>query len=321
MTITFNIIFTAQTVFELRAFAWSMLRHSGCRFRLVANALPEDEEALLSSFCARDERLLFHRHPTRKMAEHGDVLNALLDIDDGEWFAFADSDIFAVGPFVDDALTRLGDGLAFFSGVPVWATEADQVAPLSAKRYGGPQNRVASGACLGTSYFAIYRRAPLLEFIRDAGVGMEKTRDASALEARHRDTLSRAGCLVDGYETAKALNLLLAAHGHRLVVDELPGLRHVGGLSLLAKKSGGGRHYVPDDRGVPTGFANPDKPWIPRKRYTCRYLSAHVGALARGEVPDATLTIDDGGVRERVEETAARLVELYPDFLASRFEA
>ena len=316
MVLTFNIIFTAGTVFELRAFAWSVAAASDARLRLVANGLDETEEGQLRAFCETDPRLTFHRHPTRKMAEHGDVLNALLEFDDGEYFAFLDSDIFAVGDFVTPALEALGDGAAVFSGVPVWATPSDQVAPSTARRYGGPQNRVAGGACLGTSYFAIYRRDVLDRCRAAHGVGMEKTKDAARLPAEVRAAIDRVGALVDGYETAKALNLLLDAEGHRLVVTPLDGLRHVGGLSLLAKKAAADRPYLPDGRGTPTGFTNVEKPWIPRKRFTCHYLSAHVSALARGESTDgiAPPPIDDPEVRAAVEETAARLAELYARF-------
>lgn len=327
MTLTFNIIFTTGTVAELRAFAWSILRHADCRLRLVANGLADAEENALRRFAGADARLLFHRHPGADMAEHGDVLNALLAAESGDTFAFMDSDVFACGPFLPAVESALEHATAVFSGVPVWATAADQIAEAGVSaRYGGPQNHLPNGACLGTSYFAVYRTAPLRQFIATQGVGLEKVKHADALSAAQRRQLAGLGGLGEGYETAKALNLLLVAAGHRLQVIELEGLCHVGGLSLLAKKRRGGRRYLPEDNETPRGFANPDKPWIARKRYTCQYLSEVVSSLARRTPglpvlpPPPQWPAADVAVRERVLALAPRLGEVYRDFHASGFE-
>lgn len=305
MKLTFHVIFTTGTVRDLLPFTRSLLARSRCDLRLVANALDPEEEEALARFAAADRRLSFVRHPTKRMAEHGDVLNALFAEERGERFAFLDSDIFAVGDFEAELAPHLALD-AVFSGVPVWATASDQVAPASARRMGGPQNTVSSGACLGTSYFAVYRVDAVREAAARFGIGFEKVKDAASLPPDALARLHRLDARCEGYETAKALNLLLHATGRALAVVELPSLRHVGGLSLLRKKERGGKAYLEDGEAPD----NPDKPWLLRKRLTCRYLSDRLlAARGEGDAPPPP-PIEDPEVFARVVATGDALARL-----------
>lgn len=103
----------------------------------------------------------------------------------------------------------------------------------------------------------------------------------------------------------------MQASGRSLQVVDLPSIRHVGGLSLLAKKTRGNKVYLKDpDRGgaVPT---NPDKPWLLRKRLTCQYLSEsiHQASSGEGSILDP-VAIEDPTVRSRVIETGKQLQSL-----------
>lgn len=316
MNLAFHIIFTTGTARDLLPLTRSLLRCQSGTFHLVGNALDGDEEEVLVDFAREHDRVSFSRFPTRKMAEHGDVLNALFESsggdgsEEGEYFAFMDSDIFATGDFIHE-LESLGKQDAVFSGVPVWATESDQIAPSTARKMGGPQNRVASGACLGTSYFAVYRRDAVIDCKQRFGVAFEKVKDSSLLPESAKQLLRGVGAWCDGYETAKCMNLLMHATGRSLQVVDLPSIRHVGGLSLLAKKTRGNKVYLNDpDRGgaAPT---NPDKPWLLRKRLTCQYLSdsiRHASSASGAELRD--LAIEDPAVRSRVIETGKQLQSL-----------
>ena len=116
--------------------------------------------------------------------------------------------------------------------------------------------------------------------------------------------------MVDAYEAGKLINILLQRDGGSIAFSELGSLHHVGGLSLLAYRQHVGDGYVKiDESGVTfqNDFKEEFRPWIPRKRLTCHYVSQQLAAMVRGETSGGDLLVEEPEVRERVLDTVARM--------------
>ncbi len=315
MDLRFHVIFTPGTVAQLRPFVLSLVaRSASVRVHLVANGCRPPEVALLERLAGEHPRLAASRFPAKQMAEHGTALDALLEHESSEWFAFLDSDVFAVGDFVAELRGDIEAGRAVFAGVPIWATAADQVAPDDARVLAGPQNRTAGGVCLGTSYFAVYPRRRLQQAMGEFGVTFEKILSREDVPPAAREVLAGTGIAAEHFETGKLLNILLDRSGQAMCVRDLASIRHVGGLSLLAKKKEKDRAWLPagaDDEAAPKWASNPDRPWMPRKHVVCGFVSECVRELQFGREPPASVEVAEVDVRARVLETRGRLVELY----------
>jgi hypothetical protein len=316
VTLRFNIVYTRDAVAHLRPFLASLLERTDFEFRLVANACTRREEAILKDLCATRDRLEFYRFRTRAfsrklMASHGVVLDRLQQMESSDHFCFMDSDIFAVGDLTSDEILRDLDGhAALFSGAPVWSTPEDQSAPPEPERFYGPQSRTAAGVCLGLSYFAVYDNRVLGDLRRSTGVTFRKLKRKNPLLGPNLDALERMGAVVDTYDTAKFLNLLLQIRGHALRVKDLPALEHLGGMSLLAR-----RHLrsqpVPVSGSEAAEFEDDLRTWRSRKLVTCQHFGQLIRALTEREPFDDRLELDDPAVLASVRRTSDHLVELY----------
>ncbi|RMG05844.1 MAG: hypothetical protein D6726_00570 [Nitrospirae bacterium] len=127
MNLRFNIIYTPETVRYLLIFVMSLLRWSDCSFRLVANGCSDDECDLLRRFCLSSEHLEFYRYPSKEMLPHGTVLTQLQKMEEGEFFCFMDSDIFATGPFMDDFRSLLSEYDGVFSCLLGWCNDDEWI--------------------------------------------------------------------------------------------------------------------------------------------------------------------------------------------------
>lgn len=305
MDLLFNVIYTPGTVAVLRPFAWSLVHQSQCRVRLVANGLPAPEERLLKAYARRHDRMEFFRYPSKKTAEHGEVLNVLVDLDPSDWFAFVDSDIFAIGDVEAELRPWMERSAVVLSGSPIWATATDRVAPEGASVLAGPQERTARDARCGVSYFGVYPKPILKRVMAETGVRFDKVIGWDSVPAAHRARLEQAGARADHYETGKLLNLLLHQAGVELDTVDLASVRHVGGLSLQARKRQNHQEWDTDQP------APPDRPWLRRKQHTCNHVSAWVQAASFGERHEGPLLVTEPDVRARIEETCEHLLPLY----------
>lgn len=233
---TLNIVYTPGTVAPLAFMLRSVLHWSDCSFRLVANACLPPERRFLERLAARHSRVEFHPLPTEKVWRHGDVLNYLQSMEQGEYFGFMDSDILATGSFLPLALDRLGQCAAVFSGSPVWTRARDRVMPDQFMIASGPYTRTAAGHDLGNTYFAIYDNAILTSVRQEYGVGFEEAGWEDITEP-HRKTLTARRLDKRRYDTGKLLNVLMLAHGHSLASLEIPALTHIGGISFVPLRS------------------------------------------------------------------------------------
>jgi hypothetical protein len=227
--LVFNIIFTPGTFRYLRLFTRSLLQNSAVRFRLVANACPADELALMHEFRHQfeDRVVEIRRLATEVLVSHGRALEELYTTDDGGLFCFMDSDIKAKGPYMDEYLSRLPRCAAVTGAMPMFPTESrdEQAYGLS-----GMHVVADDGFVFGSSYLALYVRAAVDEARERFGVRFVPYRWQQIPEAA-RDTLLAMDRGAGLYDTAKVLNVLLQAHGHAVEHVDHPNLAHIGGMS------------------------------------------------------------------------------------------
>lgn len=232
MPFTFHIIYTPGTFPRLGFFVESLLQHSDCHFRLVANGCSLPERQLMRHYCMRSERLSFAVLPTVGMAEHGVALNYLQAVCRDPYFCFMDSDVLATGPFIADFHKSLSEHAAVFSGAPIWATQADRILPDDFRIVSGIHHETHGGKCLGSSYFAIYENQLVSELIRETGVGFQACYWHQVCPSV-RSRLEEIGCRKDGYDTGRVLNLLQQCYGKRMTYQDSDALCHIGGYSFV----------------------------------------------------------------------------------------
>lgn len=231
--LTFHIIFTPGTVHSLRLFTLSLLKWSGCFFRLVSNGCRGAERRELERLCRRRERLEFLPLPGRRCLPHAEALNRLQEREQGPYFAFLDSDLLASGPFLAPVLAALPARDAVFSGTPFWLAAGQETADLregKRDRFRGWLRQTSTGWQAGSSSFAIYHQPYLRHFRQHHAIGFERCQWRH-LSFRCQQLLEREGLRFERYDTGKVLNLLLHMQGARLAYLELPELLHLGGFS------------------------------------------------------------------------------------------
>ncbi|MCF8238483.1 MAG: hypothetical protein K9I85_10035 [Saprospiraceae bacterium] len=225
----FNIIYTPYTVRQLNLFLISLIRNTSVQLRLVSNACPPDEVALLHGLAAlAPERVSVLVHPTSDMLPHPVLLNELQEMETGKYFAFMDSDILAMSdiqPFLEDLLQ---ENAAVFSGSPVWADSP--VLSNDHPKAGGRFMVTEDGFCLGGTYFAIYRNAEISEIRNNSGMTFSNY-EWAAIPSDIQHIIRQMGIQKERYDNGKVLNILLQHAGYRCVYTEEGPILHYGGLS------------------------------------------------------------------------------------------
>lgn len=226
----FNIIYIRGTVKRLTVFLDSLLQWSDCQFRLVANGCSSEEIAYLRDLCERNTRLQCYVFPSSKVALHSTVLNHLQLLDkDKAYFCFLDSDIFAIGHFLNGLSCLTENYVGFFSGAPIWVKEEEYHFQPTFDIVGGYYHFMENNICLGSTFFSIYKNEALNQVINETGVGFQGylAKDIpKGIAAR----LEKLKLLKDAYDTGKLLNLLLQVNGHKIIYQDKASLVHVGGI-------------------------------------------------------------------------------------------
>ncbi len=229
----FNIIYTPKTVAYLAPLVQSLLRHTNCRYRLVANACPADERAELQRLAATDDRLEYLLASEHEMLEHGKVLDWLHDQCSDEYFCFMDSDIVATRSYMEQLGAYIEQCDVFSSGHPLWYAPEDVILPANFRRWQGSYYTSTDGKTLGFTYFAVYRNALLTRVRNRWNVGFAYAYwDQQPPEIKQ--TLNRIGLRKIDYDTGKLLMGLMLAEGARFSAGELQGMQHLGGVSARA---------------------------------------------------------------------------------------
>lgn len=341
MSLTFHIVYVPGSVAYLLPFVATLLRWSDCRFRLVANGCTPAETVLLQARCAAEPRLELLVIPTNRPLTHHDALNYLQARCQEPYFCFMDSDILAVGPFMDAITPHVATHAGVFAGAPLWMRPGDGVFHSSYDVICGEHDRTAAGLPLGGTFFAIYDNRVLTEFISTTGIGFEM-RGWPQLP----DSL-RLWCVERGlagphhfYDTGKALNLGLLQQGHALAVLDSPHLYHLGGLSFIAKRAwydeqngllGPWGAFYRTARAAYVGLRRRLKnepvnrsrklPFGRRRRIYGPYFTALLAAAADGRTPPPLPAEDDPGVRARAANATAAITALLRAEEAGRLPA
>ena len=226
--LVFNVIYVPGSFDVLGWMLLSLAEHADCRFRIVANGCGDAEWAQMQSFAARNPRFEACRLPWSRVATHGRALDHLFAAEDGQYFAFMDSDILATGPWLKPILDAVRTAPAVSTGWPLWV-ERDE-ARLDGQDYGatGIHAETDSGQVLGLSYLAVYQRAALAAVRTRHSLDFER-RSWEELPRRLRRALKADGLPLGFFDTAKLLNIMLGSG----VVLPGDGLIHVGSASVV----------------------------------------------------------------------------------------
>lgn len=266
--LTFNLVFVGDSFLDFHLFTTSVLEHCDESIRLVANGCTADARHAMAAWAAdRAERVVEVLDVSPVTVSHGAALDrTLAQRDDGDHFAFLDTDIKARGPFVAELLAVLDTGVdAVTAGRSVFT-------PLGGVPAAGPwvigdNFYDEHGFELGSAHAAIYRRAPLVATTDRWAVGFGSSGVDSGVEGGELPTPAAEHLLATGhphttYDSVKVLNILFQEDGNKLRHVDVANLLHIGGLST--------------DRSEPTHFG----PYLERLRADLR-KAGDPGSFAR----------------------------------------
>ena len=163
---------------------------------------------------------------------HGEALSLLQRQEESEFFAYMDSDIFAMGPFLGPLREALGGWDAVFSCKPFWSVPIFEEFKPHYRLLGGCYQRFSNGVCLGNSYLGIYDNRTLRNAIERSGVDF-RIRLISEIRAPLRRRLRERGVRVRYFDTGRLLNVVLSLEGARTTYLDSPNLKHFGGISSI----------------------------------------------------------------------------------------
>jgi hypothetical protein len=232
MSYIVNVIYVRGTVGQLLPFQRSLLDHTDCRYRLVANGCSDAERSALRALSEEYlDRVDVVTGSHDRVLRHGAMLERLLETEDGRYFVIADSDLLATGPASFDALLPSPSEGARCSALPVWHTSADTVAGERCRRLSGRYVRVGgSDVVVGCSYAAAYHVDRLRSIVDRWDVPLGRT-FWDQLPARVQAALESTGLVFADYDTLKIVNILHHVEGWPVRIVDLPGIVHVGALS------------------------------------------------------------------------------------------
>jgi hypothetical protein len=232
-TLSFHVIFMPGSVRPMTLFLMTLLDHSdGCEFVVVANACTRDEKKFLRRVTERHPRLQYFELAAPQPLSHAAALHELAAMARGDWFCFLDNDILADAEFLPALRAAAESNDAVFSCPPIWTELEDRVHKDHWRRLGGRYHVTESGMVVGATFLAMYSMNALQKALA-AGAQFGRVR-WQALPESIQGELQRLGMQKDAYDTGKVVNLMLLAGGGRLAHVDLPGLHHVGGVSVLA---------------------------------------------------------------------------------------
>jgi hypothetical protein len=200
------------------------------RLRLVSNGCKTGETQLMRQFATdHAARVETFELSSPTMLPHGVALDEIFAArDDGEYFAFADSDVKATRAFMALFTEQLERVDVVTSCSVAWSD--DSILPPGSVDLAGRHAVGPDGFVYGSSYLAIYRRA-VAEHVRDAWGVTFRTYSYDNLTPAVQRRLGEMGRQFRLYDTAKVLNILLQGDGFRLTHVDNPALVHIGGIS------------------------------------------------------------------------------------------
>ena len=231
---TFNIIYTPNSVKYLSFFIYSLLDYTEYSFRLVSNGCSQKERGILRQMCERHPRLSFWCFPTNTMQRHGKVLNYLQGMTQEEYFCFMDSDIFAISKLPDIKRLMKEEKLSgLFSGMPLWVKSSEYIFKKDFQQLNGTYNQYENGQCLGNTYFAIYKNADLNQLMQHYSISFEEVSVENLLPELYQ-AIKKVGFVATFFDTGKVLNAFLLKHHFKLANENIQQICHIGGTSYEA---------------------------------------------------------------------------------------
>ena len=339
-TLTFHIIYTPGSVQQLLPLVSTLLRHSKCHYRLVANGCSPDEIAHMERYAEQSGRLSVVRLPAKQQVNHGVALTQLFARSSEPYFCFMDSDILAAGDFMAELQPLLSAAAGVFSAWPLMVRNQEKVLQAHHKYIGGHHLATPTGVCLGGSYFAMYQRAALTAAMQyaPAGFGVSYRRQ---LPLATRALLKRVGQERLFYDTGRLLNLILIDQGYTLRTLETDRLCHIGSYSMLTQQVSQSPPASPfsvrmSSRRVAKQLVRAVKEvingqsyrrWVNRqlfdvsqkqqkrqlRREVARYFSALLQALAEGTTPPAMVMLNDPEFDPRIQRATDLLLAAWGD--------
>jgi len=322
--IKFNIIFTPGIVMHLRLFIMSLLDHSSCLFRIIANGCSKEEEKLLKEFCEIDTRLEYYKLPINRMVEHSQVITHLLSAEKSEYFCFMDPDIVASGDFMAPFYPLLESHTGIFSGTAIWLNTEGQILPEKEKVMGGRFNLTENGFCLGSTFFAIYHYEILNKYLQHSPITFDKYNSWERIPPECQSRLENVHLRMKRYDTGKVLNILMQLDGNKFIFKESPHLYHIGGLSSLLV----GPLSKVRQRGLIRGLNKISSRKYLKKMITRRtrmetkyirrdaadYFTYLLKALFEGKKRPKIFRVDDKKISGDIQTASNLIVELYDKY-------
>jgi hypothetical protein len=174
--------------------------------------------------------------PEQRMVPHGETLDYLHARTDSDWFCFMDSDILAVGPFMDDFSADLAGADLFSSCLPLWHNETDITITDSFRHMHGIHAYTDSGLTIACDYFVIYNKQTFDSAREATGVGLPVF-SWNDLSADNQQVLQRQGQQKADFDSGKVLTLLMADRGAEIRYQQSENLKHIGGFTEVGAVS------------------------------------------------------------------------------------
>ena len=301
--LTFNIVWNKDAFSHLRPFTRSLLHHSTCRYRFVANGCwPESLDELRAFQRLHPDRIVEVLVTSDEVVAHGVALDAVLrSRDDGDQFCLMDPDIKANAPFVQDLTRHLADNAAVSSATEVWSINS--VLPPNYPGVAGEFYFDQDGFVFGGPHLAIYDRATLDQVLDEYGVGLGSAGPEVQDNARIELASMRPNLKI--FDTGKIVNILLQAQGHQVIHEDLAQIVHIGGLS----------HYLAPTRFQKdaSGETVPDWALMDKdgtRHEVTRFTAGVMRELAAGRPPPPTPPGVEASMADRLETARAEVIDL-----------
>lgn len=320
MDLQIAVIFTPGTVKYLRLAFRSLLTHSKyIRFSAIGNGLSDAEWLQL---CELRElapaRVTTSEIPSFSVVPHGIALNFLADRNQGAFFSFCDSDIFALGAFEETLETKLHLDSIFSSCSRIESIPGE----VYRGAFGGAASVTECGRPMAASFFCIYPSEALATVRACFGTGFEQVGRVSQMTEKAQSFIQTNSIKETKFDTGKLLSLFMNDCGMRIEHEEVPHLAHIGGISgELARPKPTTRVRITDDDlcSTITESTVVREPRIrnERHKHAKRALATYYSALLRALVDHdehPELDVKDADYRSRLTAISAAMHQSAKDF-------
>lgn len=287
MELKFYVIFTAGTVRYLAPAFHTLLQQShSLKFAVVGNGLSADEwESLTKLTRYAPGRIQIADVPSFSTIPHGLALNFLARRSSDSYFAFCDSDIFALNQFEDKFSTDVSPSTIFSSCSRLEHTPG----AIYLGGFGGAASMTECGRQMAGSFFCVYPRDIMSSISKQFGVGFEQVARIDQIPRKARDFLKSRGIKEEKFDTGKLLSLLMADTGCEIRHRELSALAHIGGLSGELVRPRKNVPFILTDSSFPAPRLSDNAAALPQARseehrVAKRAITQYFAALLRSHV-------------------------------------